>query len=228
MPIAPVGNPDWQTADGGRRTTTFDFPYVINKDQAAQLTYLWAARQRAGTGEFQGKLYMLQLEPGDCFDWAASEFLLDGVKARLERREYDPARMTLRLRYRVETDADYEAALEQEGEAPPPTDPETPPPPFVEPPTDFLISDDGINVTINYRNPVSDLFDFVSLYRAASTDFGTASVISFYAGSPGEYVPGQEDTPGSGTWYYWPVAVDFEGNLSDEDQPGLPLSVTIP
>lgn len=226
--IAPVGNPDWQTADGGRRTTSFEFRYVTNADQAAQLTYLWAARQRAGTGEFQGKLYMLQLEPGDCFDWAAPEFLLDGVKARLERREYDPSRLTLRLRYRIETDADYEAALDQEGETPPPTDPETPPGPYVEPPTDFLISEDGGNVLINYRNPISDLFDHVDLYRAASTDFGSATVISFYAGSPGEYVPGQEDVPGSGTWYYWPVAVDFEGNHSDEDQPGLPLSVTIP
>lgn len=221
-PIAPVTDAAWRTGDGGKRSRGLEFPCVPDPDQAAQLAYLELAHAREARAETPMKAYLLQLEAGDCFDWNAPEHLLE-TKARVERRRWDPMTFGLKLSWSTETDAKYAAALGQTGEPPPPTDPNTPPPPFVEPPTDFAFTVDGSDVELVWRNPISTLFDFVNLHRGTTNVFGSSSVIDFYAGAAGE-MAFVTDTPGSGTKYYWVVAVDVDGNLSD---PVGPLTVTV-
>lgn len=227
--LAPVGNPDWVAADGGRRPSSYDFRFVTSADQAAALTYLWLAYDRAGTGDVPLKLYMLQLEVGDCFDWDAPSLLLDGVKARVEKREYDPTRLDLKVRYRIVDDQDVEDALGEAGDPPPPTDPGIPPPTYVEPPTDGMITTDGSSASISYRNPISVQYDLVNLFRAIdSTDFADAMIINYYAGSPGEYVTIMDSGLTAGHSYsYWPIAIDAQGENSDPAQPGLPLTIEL-
>lgn len=221
-PLAPVTDAAWRTADGGKRSKRLDYPCVIDADQGAQLAYLELAHAREARAETPMKAYLLELEAGDCFDWATPEHLLE-TKARVERRRWDPMTCGLKLAWATETDAKYAAAMAQVGVPPPPSDPNAPPPPYVEPPTDFAHTVDGPHVELVWRNPISTLFDFVNLHRGATNVFGSSSVIDFYAGAAGEmaYVT---DTPGAGTKYYWVVAVDVDGNFSD---PVGPLTVTV-
>lgn len=223
--IAPVGNPDWVTADGGRRTSSYDFRFCPSADAAAQLTYLRLAYDRAGTGDVPMKLYMLQLEVGDCFDWGAPALLLDDVKARVEKREYDPARGELKMGYRLISDADLTEALDTEGDPPPPTDPETPPPPFVEPPTDFAVTRDGFDANLSWRNPGSVSFNFIDVYRTLNdADFADATIVDTIVGGSLELVSMTDGGLSAGVWRWWLVAVDDSLNESD---PVGPVSVTI-
>ena len=228
-PIDAVSNPAWIEADQGRQTMTVDLIYQPNADSAAQLTYLAVAYEREGTGEAPVGPWMLALEPGDAFDWDEPEFLLTGIKARVERRRYTPGKGVVRMRYRTETDSKFGEAFGVTGTAPPPTDPEAPPPPYVEPPSDFMTDTDGYNVTVSYRNPVSAYYDFVQMYRATdSTSFTDATAIGFYAGSPGEFVNFADDAlPPGHAYCYWPIVVDASGNMSSHDLPGLPLIVSL-
>lgn len=224
-PIAPVTNPDWKTEDGGKRSTSYDFRYVPDADQAAILTYYRLADAREAVGNaIPFKPYMLQLQVGDCFNFDAPELLFEG-KFKVRRREYDPATTVVKLTIRGETDAKHTDAYEQTGITPPPAVPTEPPPPYVEPPSEFAVTVDAGTVTVQYRNPNTTLHDFVNIYRAMdSTTFADAAVIDFYGGGAGELVA-VEDTPTAGHDYsYWLVAVDVFGNEAD---PVGPETVTV-
>ncbi|RZJ01811.1 MAG: hypothetical protein EON90_02040 [Brevundimonas sp.] len=221
---APVTNPDWLTVDGGKRSRGYDYPYVPAVDQAAQLAYYDIADAREPiSGTVMFKPHMRRIEPGDCFTFAEAGFLLDGIKVKCLRRSYDPMSRTVKISFRQETDAKHTDALGETGIPPPPSTPDTPPPAYVEPPTDFLATADSPDVQLVWRNPLITNFDFVNLYRGTTNVFGASTIIDFYAGASGEmaYVT---DTPGSGTKYYWVVAVDVDGNLS---APVGPQTVTL-
>lgn len=126
--LAPVGDPAWKTADGGRRSKAFDYPYVPVATQASQLCYLDLSHDREGvSAEWTFKPYMLQVEAGECFDIDEPAFLLEGVKALALRRSYDPSSGLVKIRFKEETDIKYEDMLDQVGSGPPATDPDTPP-----------------------------------------------------------------------------------------------------
>lgn len=222
--IAAVTDAAWQTEDGGRQTTGFDYKYVPLPNQAAQLAYLDLADAREkAAGETPMKLYMLQLEPGDCFTWDEPEFLLEGVKVRVLKRTYNPVSRALKLSWRQETDAKVAAALAQAGTAPPPSEPETPPDEYVEPAADFAVTVDGTDVTLAWRNAEVNYYRTL-IYRNSASDFGTATEIASAGGAALQdmtYV----DTPGSGTWYYWLVSRSFDLELSD---PVGPETATVP
>ena len=127
--IEPVSNAAWVTEDGGRQTEGFDYRFVPAADQAAQLCYLEMAHAREPvSGSARFKPWMLQLEPGNAFDWNEPEYLLVGTKVRVRKRTWDPSSCTVRIDFRQETDAKYADAFTQTGTAPPETTPETPPP----------------------------------------------------------------------------------------------------
>lgn len=126
--IAAVSHPDWVAADGGRNTEGYDFRFVDQADQAAQLTYLAIANEREGVeASVTFMPWMMQLEPGDTFDWDAPEYLLDGTKVRVRKRVWDPMSCLVKIDFREETDTKYAEASLVTGEAPPPFEPDTPP-----------------------------------------------------------------------------------------------------
>lgn len=127
-PIAPVSNPAWITEDGGRQTEGFEFRYVPDPDQAAQLCYLEMANDREkASGSVRFKPWMLRLEPGNAFEWDEPEYLLVETKVRVRKRTWDPSSCTVRIDFRQETDTKYADAFTQTGSAPPISLPEAPP-----------------------------------------------------------------------------------------------------
>lgn len=124
----PVSNSDWVVEDGGRRSEGFTYRFADQATQAAQLCYLElaAARERLSS-ETVFKPYLLQVEAGECFDWDAPQFLLEGVKALVLRRSYDPQSGLVKIRWRQETDEKYTEVLDITGELPPPSEAVTPP-----------------------------------------------------------------------------------------------------
>ncbi|MGQ3041119.1 MAG: hypothetical protein ACT6TH_15240 [Brevundimonas sp.] len=218
--IAPISNGDWLTQDGGiKRSRGVDYPNVPLADQAAQLAYYDAANAREPiTGTVPFKPHMRRVSPGDCFTFSEPGFLLDGVKLRCRQRQYDPMTGVVRITFRSETDAKHTDAYEQTGTTPPPVDPGSPPPPYVEPPTDFTVTPDDLDMGIAYRNPdpVRANHDFVNVLRADdSLDFDDASIVDYYAGAPGEFITLTDTVPGPDAYGYWLQAVDTEGNFSD-------------
>lgn len=206
--LAPVTNPAWVAADGGRRVRSYDFPFVTANDQGAQLTYLALANDREGEGTVPFKLYMLALEPGQCFDWAEPAFLLDGVKARVWRREYSPADFSLKLKYRLETDAKYTEAFTQTGTAPPPTAPGSPPPRYgsARVPTRLTTPDE------------SDLLPSVT--SASETSITVADHRAWFAGAPPQDFESASITGLAASTLYGVFARD-DGSYVAEASPAL-------
>jgi len=223
--IGTVTNPDWVAQDGGRQTNGYEYRFCPSPDQAAQLCYLEIANEREGVeGAGPFKPWMMRLEPGMAFDWDEPEYLLSAVKVRVRKRAWDPRSGTAKIEFRQETDAKYIQAFTQTGSAPPPSVPDVPPPPYVELPTDLTGNGNGTNAELSWRNPISTMFDFCNLYRSATADFGDAAIVDFYGGAPGQLVE-VVNVPGTpGAYYFWVVAVDFVGNLSEAVGP---VSVTV-
>ena len=83
-------------------------------------------------------------------------------------------------------------------------------------PSQFALSEDAGDVTLQCRNPPQGTFDYVKFFRHTSDSFGGASDISGEVyGAPSQVVS-YVDTPGSGTFYYWAVAYDTDATPSDE------------
>lgn len=225
-PVAPVSDAAWVTEDGGRQTTGLDYKYVPLADQAAQLAYLDLADGREKVaGQVPFKLYMLQLEPGDCFTWDEPEYLLEDVKVRVLKRTYSPRSRGVKLAFRQETDAKIAAALALTGTAPPPSDPPVNPGDYVEPvdPDSLTATLVGSDIEVAWTNPTTNFFRAL-LYKNSTNDLGTATQIDSYGGA-GLDIVHTDTAPGTGTWYYWVIARDFEFEISDE---AGPVSATVP
>jgi len=221
--LGPISDSAWVTQDGGKRTRGLDYPYVTEKNQAAQLAYYAAADAReAISGTVTFKPHLRRIQPGDCFTFDEPGFLLDGVKVKCLKRSYDPISATVRITFRQETDAKHTTALTKVGVAPPAASGSTPPGVYVEPPSSFSVSVSGPTVTLEWRNP-GTLFDAVRRYRGATSSFGSATLIGASVGALLE-ARTATDTPGAGTWFYWLTSVDFDGN---ESEPVGPVSAAV-
>lgn len=82
-------------------------------------------------------------------------------------------------------------------------------------PADFSAADGTGSAVVTWRNPVSVNFGYVKLYRATSSDFGTASQVgSDISGGLGAIVT-VTDTVAAGTYYYWIRAYSTGGTPGD-------------
>ena len=119
--LDPVIGAGYVTEDGGRtRSRGIDYPYVSDKDQAAQLAYYDIADSREPiSGTIPFKPYMRDLDPGDCFTITDTGLALSGQKCVVLSRDYDPASDVVTIQFRGETDAKHTAAAAISGTAPP-------------------------------------------------------------------------------------------------------------
>jgi len=118
----------------------------------------------------------------------------------------------------------YDWTTAEEG-TPPPVEGEVTPQPIGPGEASDLDTDVlGGTVTISWRNPAGGTLDTVEVRRGASSTYGSATIIA----GPDPAVPLEplesEDTPGSGTWYYWVVT----RNDDDEASIAGPVTATVP
>lgn len=209
-PIQAITDAAWVAADGDRQTRGFSYRYVPGANQCAQLVYYDLAMDRQPASEVEFKPYMLQLEAGDCFTWDSAEYLLDGVKARVEKRVYSPASGLVKVSFRPEIDAMHAAAMAKVGVAPPASTAASPFL-FVEPPSEVSADASGSTVTVFWRNPTSPIFASTIIYRADnSTDFADAVAVGYGGGEGLGALESFIDAPAtSGTYQYWVTAVNL-------------------
>ena len=101
-----------------------------------------------------------------------------------------------------------------------------PPPSFVEPPSDLIATVENGVVTFGWRNPISDVFDFVNVYRGTTSTFGAATLIDWRAGAAGASL-NVPDEPGADLdVYYWAAAVDIYGSVSAPEALSSPVFVS--
>lgn len=111
----------WTAEDGGRRPRGVTYPYVSDKDQAAQLATLQIANTREGlAGTVPLKPHLQKIRPGDAFTFDEPEFVLNGQKFLCLNTSFDPATKVHNVTFISETDEKYPYALGQTG-APPPS-----------------------------------------------------------------------------------------------------------
>lgn len=223
--IDPVTSSAYVTEDGGiTRSRGVDYPYVPDKDQAAQLAYYDIADNRE---RFSGTVplmpHMRRLQPGDCFTFSEPGFLLDGVKAKCLRRSVDPMSLQMTVTWRQETDAKHTAAAAVTGTTTTGTSPTTPPSVAVDPPTSLAVSVSGDEVTLTWTN------GDVNYFRTVILQSPTSSLADSYeiAGRNAAGLSAQtaKFKPGPGTWWWWIKGVDGPG-LEQSSEVG-PVTATV-
>ena len=117
--LDPQTSSTYVTEDGGERSRGVTYPYVSDKDQAAQLArYDIADSRESITGTIPLKPYLRDLDPGDCFTITEDGFAMSGQKCMVLSRSYDPATDVVQVTFRSETDAKHAWALSGTGSAP--------------------------------------------------------------------------------------------------------------
>ena len=117
--LDPQTSATYVTEDGGERQRGVTYPYVSDKDQAAQLArYDIADSRESITGTIPLKPYLRDLEPGDCFTITEDGFAMSGQKCMVLSRTYDPASDVVQVTFRSETNAKHAWALSGTGSAP--------------------------------------------------------------------------------------------------------------
>lgn len=221
---AAISIPALVTEDGETRSREIDFPLVQEVTQASQLAaYDVLDTRELAAATFSLPIQWYGLKPGDCIT-LDDEVFGGSYKLVIQQREVDLFNSRITLTCRGETDAKHETALDIVGTAP---DPLPDPDPDTETgyPTGLAAEADTGVVTIAWRNPTILDFDHAKVFRDSDAVFSGATEISAVGGRPGS--PGSldamNDTPGTGTWYYWVASYD----VSDL-QTGItgPVSVT--
>ncbi|KQS55894.1 hypothetical protein ASG17_07540 [Brevundimonas sp. Leaf363] len=222
-PIDPIGNAAWVTQDrGSERPTRGDYPYVPDKNQAAQLIYYdLADRRERLSGTVPLKAYMRRIKPGDCFTFDAPGFQLDGVKAKCLQRNFDPMTAVVRITFREETDAKHDAAMAQVGVTSPVPGSTAPPSAFINAPAIYTPTVSSGTVTLTVRAPSDLSFDYIEVRRSVnSTTMPGTNLVPPIMGAPSQTFT-VTDTPGSGVIRYWARAVSDTGAQSAWVQTGV-------
>jgi len=115
----PVSVPAFVVADEGPRTREIGYPFVQDKDQAAQLAKydIWESRE-AGPWELEVRPRWRALKPGDCITLDEPELGIDAVKLLIRERTRNPVTGRVVLRCWTETDAKHADALGATGTLP--------------------------------------------------------------------------------------------------------------
>jgi hypothetical protein len=223
--IDPVTSSAYVTEDGGiTRSRGVDYPYVPDKDQAAQLAYYDIADNRE---RFSGTVplmpHLRRIQPGDCFTFSEPGFLLDGIKAKCLRRSVDPMSLQVTVTWRQETDAKHTAAAAVTGTSTTGTSPTTPPSGAVDPPTSLAASVDGDEVTLTWTNGSANYFRTVILQSPTSSLSDAYEI----AGRTAAGLSAQTAVfkPGPGAWWWWIKGVDGPG-LEQSAEVG-PVTATV-
>ena len=92
-------------------------------------------------------------------------------------------------------------------------------------PTELIPSNGSGYVHLSWRNPTG-AFASIRVYRNATNDFGTATMIGTTGGASGQISEYQDDTVSPATtYYYWVVAANVSGV---EGTPAGPANITTP
>lgn len=116
---SPVTNSTWVAADGGTETDArAQYAYVAvradgsNKDQPAQLAaYDILDTRETLRGMVPLKPYMRRIRPGDVFIINDPRFMLENVKCRCLRTQFDVATNIVQVTFQSETDGKHDFAL---------------------------------------------------------------------------------------------------------------------
>ncbi|RKR03565.1 hypothetical protein, partial [Maricaulis maris] len=112
VPIDEVTVAAYQTEDRGKRVRGIEYVFVDNSVQASQLAVYDICDSREGiTGRIPLKSYMRELKAGDAFTIDEPEFVLDGLKCLVLKRDFDPLTSVVTLTFRSETDSKHPFAL---------------------------------------------------------------------------------------------------------------------
>jgi hypothetical protein len=108
----PVSVSAFVTDDGGKRPKEIVYPYVLDKDQAAQLARydIWESRE-AGPWELELRPRWRALKPGDCFTLNEPELGWDNIKVLVRETTRNPTTGRRVVRVWTETDAKHADAL---------------------------------------------------------------------------------------------------------------------
>lgn len=233
VPAGTVQNADYLAADRGReRTKMVAYPMVQCKagetpDQAAQLAaYDIANAREASPITLPLKLRWLGYRAGDCltledhpaFGWCRGKDVI------VIKRQLDPSTATVTLTMRTEDPSKHPWALSRVGVPAPTTDSTTPIEYEPDPATNLAVAPDVAAAVISWRNPTQPLFDHCNLYRGVTNVFGAASLIAGpILGGLGQDQQ-ETDTVPPGTYYWWVVAFDADGNSAS---PTGPVTATV-
>lgn len=115
----PVSVSAFVTADGGKRPKEIVYPYVLDKDQAAQLARydIWESRE-AGPWELELRPRWRAFKPGDCFTLNEPELGWDNIKVLVRETTRNPTTGRRVVRVWTETDAKHADALGTTGTIP--------------------------------------------------------------------------------------------------------------
>lgn len=86
-------------------------------------------------------------------------------------------------------------------------------------PTGLSVTDDAGTETVSFTAPNDLRVAACRVWRGTTTTFADATDISDALYCSPNQVLNYEDTPGTGTWYYWVTAENLAGDLSDETGP---------
>lgn len=119
IPADPVSVAALVTEDGGKRSKEILYPYVQNKDQAAQLARydIWDSRE-AGPWEMELRPRWRGFKPGDCFTLNEPELGWDNVKLLVRETTRNPTTGRRVVKVWTETDAKHADALGATGTIP--------------------------------------------------------------------------------------------------------------
>jgi hypothetical protein len=121
VPLEPVKEASYLAADGRETRKGITYSYVRDANQAAQLAAYDLVDSREGIrGRIVLKPHMRKLKPGHVFTITEPGFALDGVKCLVLKKVKDPARGTVTVTFRSESDGKHAYALGQTTVAPTP------------------------------------------------------------------------------------------------------------
>lgn len=207
VPLDEVSVAAFEDEDGEKRSRGIDYVFVPETVQASQLAAYDICDSREGiTGRLPLKPYMRDLKPGDAFTITEPEFVLDGLKCVVLKRDFNTDTSIVTLTFRSETDAKHPFAL---GLSPtPPTAPSlTPANPnvFPQPP-----EDDWSAAPITIDGPNGETRPAVELTGGVTT-VGTRLVEVQYRYRLGE-----------GAWTAWAVAGTVDADTTRVLIEGVP------
>lgn len=197
-----------------------------NKDQAAQLAGLELVNGRElGPITLVCKPRLRRYGPGDMLTVVLPEHGLDGVDCVIINRTVDPGRMTVSLTLVSETPGKYAFALGQTGTAPPAPALLSPEEKDgvsssvagndLDPVSNLTVTPSTAQVVISWRNPTSDDFSYVKIFRGTTNVFGSATQLNgSISGGLGQVQQYTNTSISAGTYYFWVQS------FSDDDVPG--------
>lgn len=221
---------EYVAQDGEEKIEERQYNLVQDKNQAAQLAGLELVNGRElGPITLVCKPRMRRYGPGDLLIVDLPDHGLDSIECVIINRTVDPGRMTVSLTLVSETTGKYAYAMSLTGTAPPaPTllSPEEKDGVSssvagndIDPVTNLTVTPSSGQAVISWRNPTSDDFSYVKIFRGTTNVLGSATQLNGnIAGGLGQVQQYTNTSISAGTYYFWVQS------FSDDDVPGDPVA----